>query len=229
VAAARPYEPQTYHALARCLEEMAESGADGGSAANETAAKNADLALAYYEVALTGGWDGRFGEFKEIVAWDYLRLLRRIAAGRLQTSVPEFAAARLASLAEQQAAKGAGSCDLVVIITWNTDRTDVDLHVTDPAGEECRYDHPDTKLGGHITRDVTQGYGPEMFTLPKAAAGKYQVRVKYYAEDANRASTRTKVYATIYDGFGTPNEKVTRKTVTLAAGKDMHDIATVAR
>ena len=74
---------------------------------------------------------------------------------------------------------------------------------------------------------MTQGYGPEMFTLPKAAAGKYQVRVKYFAQDATRASTRTKVYATIYEGFGTPHEKATRKTVTLTAGKEMHDIATV--
>jgi uncharacterized protein YfaP (DUF2135 family) len=66
------------------------------------------------------------------------------------------------------------------------------------------YQHRDTKAGGHITQDVTQGYAPEMFTLPKAAAGKYQVRVKYFAQDANRASTRTKVYATIYEGFRTP-------------------------
>jgi hypothetical protein len=68
---------------------------------------------------------------------------------------------------------------------------------------------------------------PQMFTLPKAAAGKYQVRVKYFAQDANRASTRTKVYATIYEGFGTPQETVTRKTVTLVAGKEMHEVATV--
>ena len=70
----------------------------------------------------------------------------------------------------------------------------------------------DTKLGGHITQDVTQGYGPEMFTLPKAAAGKHEVRVKYFAHDANRASTRMKVYATIYEGVGTPQEKVGRCT-----------------
>ena len=45
--------------------------------------------------------------------------------------------------------------------------------------------------------------------------------------DANRASTRTKVYATIYRGFGTPHEKVARNTGTLAAGKEMHHIAEV--
>ena len=51
--------------------------------------------------------------------------------------------------------------------------------------------------------------------------------MKYFAQDANRASTRTKVYATIYEGFGRPHEKVSRKTVTLTAGKEMHEIATV--
>ena len=45
--------------------------------------------------------------------------------------------------------------------------------------------------------------GPEMFTLPRRDR---QVRVKYFAQDANRASTRTKVYATIYEGCGTPQE-----------------------
>ena len=67
-------------------------------------------------------------------------------------------------------------------------------------------------------QDVTQGYGPEMFTLPKAAAGKYQVRVKYFAHGANRSSTWARVYATVYEGFGTPQERVTRRTVTLVAG-----------
>jgi uncharacterized protein YfaP (DUF2135 family) len=115
----------------------------------------------------------------------------------------------------------------MVIIAWNTDRTDVDLHVTDPAGEECYYSHRDTKLGGHITTDVTTGYGPEMFTLPKAPTGDYQVRVKYFSSDVNRASTRTKVYATIYRGWGTGQEQMMRKVVTLTEGKEMHDVATV--
>jgi hypothetical protein len=31
----------------------------------------------------------------------------------------------------------------------------------------------------------------------------------------------------LYEEFGTPQEKVTRKTVTLTAGKELHEIATV--
>jgi hypothetical protein len=61
-------------------------------------------------------------------------------------------------------------------MSWRTDRTDVDLHVTDPSGEEALYFHPDTKIGGHLTADVTTGFGPEMFVLEKAIPGAYEAR-----------------------------------------------------
>jgi hypothetical protein len=53
------------------------------------------------------------------------------------------------------------------------------------------------------------------------------VRVHYFANDRNRASTRTRVFATVYEGWGTPDVKVTRRTVALEEGKEMHDVAAV--
>ena len=117
--------------------------------------------------------------------------------------------------------------DILVTITWNTDSTDVDLHVIEPSGEECYFGHTTTRSGGRLTRDVTQGYGPEMYVLPEAPAGDYQVRAKYFASDVNRASARTKVYSTITRNFGRPDEEVESKVVTLETGKDMHDLMTV--
>ena len=208
VADARPYEPQTYLAMARCLEEMG----------------RADLAMAYFEVGLSGSWAGRFGEFRRIVGLEYVRFLRRVSRGQLQTTVPQYAAARLTSVTGEF---DVGKADLVVVILWNTDRTDIDLHVTEPTGEECFYKNPKTRLGARLTRDVTDGYGPEMYVLPKARGGQYRIRAKYYSTDRNRLSARTKVYATVYSGWGTKNEKTSRKVVTLAARKKMHDIAVV--
>jgi hypothetical protein len=201
VAVSRPYEPQTYQAMARCLTGM----------------EQADLAIAYYEVALAGKWD-------EIVGMEYLHLLRRVAAGEFQTNVPDFARARLNSLSSQF---DSDRTDLVVTIMWNTGGTDVDLHVTDPNGEECLYSHRQTKIGGRLTEDVTEGYGPEMFRLKQAVPGRYRIRVNYFSSDVNRTGTRTKVFATIYQGWGTQSERVTRKVVTLRTGKEMHDIATI--
>ena len=185
VADARPDEPLTYRALAQCLGQMG----------------RADLAIAYYEIALAGQWPGRFGEFRKIVALDYVRLLRRVERGELTVSDPGFARERLAAVAPMI---GVGQADIVVSIMWNTDNTDVDLHVVEPSGEECYYGHRDTASGGSLTTDVTTGYGPEMYVLPRAPRGVYRVSAHYYASDRNRASARSKVYATVIEGFGTP-------------------------
>ncbi len=208
VAAARPYEPQTYHALARCAETLG----------------NADLAMLYYEVSVRGEWHPRFGEFRQIVGLDYLRLLKQIDADKVKTSAPEFAASRLNSVNSEF---GMGVPELVITMAWNTDNTDVDLHVTDPTGEECFYSHPDTRIGGHLTTDVTQGFGPEMFVLRKAIPGDFQVKAHYYSSDANREGTRTRVFLRVYQNWGTENEVVNSHTVLLSQGEQMHDVATV--
>ncbi|MHC4253186.1 MAG: hypothetical protein ACYS9X_29050, partial [Planctomycetota bacterium] len=209
VATSRPWEPQTYHALAQVLAGMGK----------------ADLAIAYYELALAGKWHSRFGEFRKIAALDYMRFLKSIvedpAARPPLTTVPDFAAARLESVAKEVGLEGA---DLMVTITWNTDSTDIDLHVREPSGEECYYEHTKTKSGGEITDDVTQGYGPEMYVLKKAPPGQYHVRVKFYSTNRQRASARTKVYATVYRDWNRPTETVTRKVVTLVDGKEFQDV-----
>ena len=210
VADKRPYEPQTYRAMAQTLAAMDKN----------------DLALAYFEIALLGQWDARFGDLPEIVRYDYIRFLKKVAANPKATSVPEYVKARLERLASEVPLSKA---DIVVMITWNTDATDVDLHVFEPSGEECFYRHRDTRSGGRLTRDVTRGYGPEMYVLPKAPSGTYAIQAHYFASDRNRASARTKVYATIYEGWGTPQERVTEKVVALEYGKDKHDLATVRR
>jgi len=231
VVDSRPWEPQTYHALAQVLGGMGK----------------ADLAICYYELALAGKWNSRFGEFRKIAALDYLRFLKSVVAGRGtraerghvpisgrtgnrhvspdKTTVPDFAAARLESVAKEVGLEGA---DLMVTITWNTDSTDIDLHVKEPSGEECYYEHTQTKSGGRITQDVTEGYGPEMYVLKEAPKGEYHVRVKFFATNRSRASARTKVYVTVYRNWSRPTETVTRKVVTLIDGKEFQDVGRFA-
>jgi hypothetical protein len=210
VAAARPYEPQTYRGLAQALARLGHS----------------DLAMAYFEVGLAGQWDQRFGDFHRILGVEYLELLRRVVNGQAKTSVPDLVVKRLDAVSS---AIQLGRADMVVMITWNTDATDVDLHVIEPSGEECFYGHSRTQSGGQITADVTQGYGPEMFVLPGAPAGRYVIRAKYYASDRNRASARTKVHAVIIEDYGTGRQRMTDKVVTLEYNKDMHELLQVVR
>jgi hypothetical protein len=209
-AAARTFEPLAYYALAHCLEQ----------------AGNADLALVYYELACGGQWDGRYGDLHNTAQFDYFRFLRRLADGRSTGTLAGYARARLATLA---AAQVRNTADLVALIFWNTDGTDVDLHVVEPSGEECFYQHTQTAAGGHISRDVTTGYGPELYLLPKAPAGNYRVSAHYFAADANRASTRTKVLALIYEGWGTTDERVTVKALALTGRSENHELGMVKR
>jgi uncharacterized protein YfaP (DUF2135 family) len=74
---------------------------------------------------------------------------------------------------------------------------------------------PRTRSGGILSRDVTQGYGPEMYVHPRAPKGTYTLFANYYSNNQDRVSTRTKVYATIYRKWGSPEEEAFRKVVTL--------------
>lgn len=206
VAVVRPHEPQTYNALARCA---AECGAPV-------------LAMAYYEIAVRGDWHARNGDVRTIAAVDYVRFLNRLLQSTDSFPARDYAATRRDSLAKSYAPPPGST---LVMITWNTDQTDIDLHVTEPGGEICKFDNPTTKSGGTITRDATEGYGPEMYLAPKLKAGRYEVFAHYFANHANRLGTRTRVATTIYQHWGTPLENVTQYTVRLDASKAQQFVA----
>lgn len=207
VLQARPYEPQTYMAAAKALDKIGKN----------------ELSLLFYEIAIGANWDERFGEFHKIASLSYLNFLRR-KTEQLKGAAREFAEARHESLKN---ILNTESLDLVIVLEWNTDNTDVDLHVIEPSGEECFYSHRKTKSGGTITQDVTTGYGPEMYTIENAKKGIYEVKVKYFSSDQNRLSTRTKVHTTIYRHWGTDEEQAESTIVPLADNKEMHKVQEV--
>ena len=208
VAEARPFEPQSYLALARCAE----------------ASGNGDLALTWYAVALQGEWDARFGEFKKIASFDALHFLRRVARGELELEMHALATEMAPEVVQRV---GFDEASIAIAIEWNTDSTDVDLHVVEPSGEHCYYSHRNTRSGGSITRDVTQGYGPELYVLPNAPSGDYRVWVHYFAGNPNRTDVRSKVLATVYRDWGRPTEVALRREVTLTDGKQDQGIVTI--
>ena len=62
--------------------------------------------------------------------------------------------------------------DLRVVIEWNSEATDVDLWVDEPSGERAIYHNPRTAIGGRLSNDMTQGFGPEEYLLRRAPAGR---------------------------------------------------------
>ncbi|MGZ8795966.1 MAG: VIT domain-containing protein [Thermoanaerobaculia bacterium] len=70
---------------------------------------------------------------------------------------------------------------LRVTLAWETDANDVDLHVVDPAGEECFYSHKNNRSGLGLYEDITQGLGPEVIRTSDFTRGTYHVGVRYFA------------------------------------------------
>lgn len=88
--------------------------------------------------------------------------------------------------------------DIRVVINWNKDNTDIDLWVTDPRGEDCSYQHKSTAIGGRLSNDFTQGFGPEQFLLKKAMKGKYKIKTNFFGERQNILSGPTTIMAEVY-------------------------------
>jgi tetratricopeptide (TPR) repeat protein len=70
---------------------------------------------------------------------------------------------------------------LRVILTWETDANDVDLHLTDRSGETAYFGHKTLRSGGELYRGVFDGYGPEAFTIQGQPSGfPYKLGAHYY-------------------------------------------------
>lgn len=103
--------------------------------------------------------------------------------------------------------------DVRVVLSWDADDCDVDLWITDPRGEKCYYQNRDTRIGGHLSHDLTGGYGPEEFLLKKALNGTYKVQANYYGDRQQRLAGPTTLQLTLYTNYGRPNEE--KKDITL--------------
>ncbi|UOE50653.1 DUF2135 domain-containing protein [Mucilaginibacter sp. SMC90] len=97
--------------------------------------------------------------------------------------------------------------DVRIVMDWNMNNTDIDLWVTDPNNEKCFYSHNRTAIGGRISHDMTQGFGPEQFLLKKAIKGTYKIEINYYGDRQATIAGPTTVMAEMFTHYGTHDEK----------------------
>lgn len=188
-----------------------------------------DMALIYYYICLNCDWSSDYGSFTEIAALQCLRFIDSILKDNkveFNTQTTSFIHHFRENIEKILKAKDllVEEADIVIIINWNTNNTDVDLHVFEPTGEECYYGNSETEIEGQLTIDVTNGYGPEMYVLRNAVNGKYRASLSYYLDDETKTSSKTKVYVDFYHNWGRPDEKHTRKTIVLETQKEKEDI-----
>jgi len=147
---------------------------------------------------------------------------------------------RLAARAERRGwgdpAKAAGvdrrlrgnlELDLRVSLSWDADATDVDLHLFEPTGEHAFYSHPRTEIGGLVSRDITNGYGPEEYVVRRAVAGAYTVKAHYYGSGQQTLVGPATLTATVFTNWGRPDEKRQLLTLRLESPRELEQIGVV--
>ncbi len=87
-----------------------------------------------------------------------------------------------------------------VVLSWDTDYTDVDLHILDPDGNHAWYSDLTGIPNGELDIDDTDGYGPETFVLMEGVPGTYTVKVRYFSNGENYNDTHATVVLTVNEG-----------------------------
>lgn len=207
VAKLRPEQPQSLRDLALVL-------ADQGQATNSAAHLEEAMKL-FLDCAL-GDWQ-RHGETISIFALEELNALvsfieRKDWKDGSKPKIPDYDKRLRDNL----------DTDLRIVMSWDADSTDIDLHVLEPGGEEAYYGNNRTGQGGLVSQDVTDGYGPEEYLIRVAPSGSYSLKTNYFASHQQTVVGPATITATVFTNWGRPNEK--RETLTIRLDKPKEDV-----
>ncbi|MBU1238240.1 DUF2135 domain-containing protein, partial [Myxococcota bacterium] len=207
VLSLRPEEPQSYRDLGLVLERRADKHR---SAASKKASAREDYSQALQLLAkvVMNKWQ-RFNEIEVI------------ALTELNNIWPKAKAIGLTRLPVDKRLIKNLTMDVRIVMTWDADLTDMDLHVIEPSGEEAYYGHNRTEIGGLVTRDFTQGYGPEVYAIRRAMSGNYKIRTKYYGSSAAKLSGAVTLQVDVYTNYGRINQR--RRSITLRLTKSKEE------
>jgi tetratricopeptide (TPR) repeat protein len=203
VLAMRPEEPQSRRDLALALSRQS--------------APDFSRSIALLWEVAGKPWDNRFSGIGLIA----LHELHAVLASCPQDGRPDMKSLNIPAELMEPVETG-----LRVVLTWDADATDIDLWVTDPAGETVMYNHNRGKTGGHVSNDFTQGYGPEVFTIRRPLPGTYTVRINYYGNRQQKFAGATTVQVEFQTAFGKADAK--REAITRRL-TDQREIIEVGR
>ena len=117
--------------------------------------------------------------------------------------------------------------DIRIVLSWSSDDSDVDLWVTEPTGERCYYQNKNTYLGGRLSHDITNGFGPEEYCIKKAVKGNYLIQANYYGDRRQSISGPITLYAEIFRNYGTSRQTSRQVVLQLKDKKQVIDLAEI--
>jgi len=194
----RPEEPQSYRDLALAYE------------ANNEIRKSYDLLFKLY--------NGELLEKDETRRYNGIESIAYVELNRLVSKYAD----KLKITEEEKNNFTTMPVDVRVLIDWNHGDTDIDLWVIDPNGEKAYYQHPRTKIGGRLSNDFVNGYGPEEFMLKNAIKGDYKILVDYYSDNLQKISGPTILKVTLFTNYAKKDEN--KKIIVIRLDKEEDDI-----
>ncbi|MDN5288143.1 MAG: hypothetical protein JWR38_4417 [Mucilaginibacter sp.] len=191
----RPLDPQSYRDYGLALEDAGEHQ------------KALDVLYAAMTKSYTADADRLYNGIQEVFLPEINRIIT-LNKGKLNLSaIPKELIKSL-------------PVDIRIVMDWNMSNTDIDLWVTDPNNEKCYYSHNRTAIGGRISHDMTQGFGPEQFLLKKAIKGTYKIEINYYGDRQATIAGPTTIMAEMFTHYGTPQEKKELIVLQMKKGSD---------
>ena len=218
VRALRPEDSQSHRDLALVLDDLARRSFGDR---DEEAARSyiEEAGEAYRKIALTP-WRRRAMAIGLFAVEEY-NVLRAWAKSQKWTRMPNLPAI-------DSKLEGLPDCDLRITLAWDADETDVDLHVTEPSGEEAYYGHRFTSAGGRVSEDITDGYGPELYQIRKAQDGTYTIRAHYFASHQQTVFGPATCTLTVFTDWGRTTQKQKITSVRLDDAKEMLFVGTAS-
>ncbi|HEU4471410.1 MAG TPA: VIT domain-containing protein [Flavisolibacter sp.] len=183
---------ETFREVLEIREEEPQAYRDLALALNDAGQYSEAVGLLYR--LITGAWDERFGEVRSIAISEMNAI---ISAHPGETDLSAIDNRFIYAM----------PVDVRIVIGWTVDNADVDLWVTDPRKEKCLYSNNRTSIGGRLSQDVTQGYGPEEFLLKKAVKGDYVVEANLYGDHRQTLGGPITITAELFTDFGRPSQK----------------------
>jgi len=188
----RDDEPQSYRDLALALGERWQA-----TAATDDTLRAMDL---LYTV-VRQPWE-RFPEIEIIALMELNRLIH--LANLAGIAIPAHFDRRLIKVLD---------LDIRISMSWDADLTDIDLHVFEPTGEHANYADQLTAIGGLVSRDFRDGYGPEEYILRRAVPGAYQIKAHYYGSHQQTLCGPCAVTVNVFTNYCRADEE--RQVMTL--------------
>jgi Ca-activated chloride channel homolog len=211
----RPEEPQSYRDLALMLARRGE--AEGA----KHAASDLSRAMELLHDVVLGRWD-RFEQIEVIALMELNRIWER------SDRLPKAVSKRVVRPELDERLRKNLDVDVRITLSWDADLTDVDLWVMEPSGEKAFYSNPRTAIGGNVSRDFTQGYGPEEYCLRKAPEGKYLIQANYYGSSQQTLLGPATVKAVVITNFGREGERRQELTLRVDKGGDVVTVGEIA-